>query len=175
MHSIKSLLDATEKNNAALEATIATYKNSGAFNQRPSQDVWSAAENLQHLIVALESSLPAYYLPLFAMRLIFGKANRPSKTYDGLVEKYQAKLSLGIKAAGKYVPEQKIYTPATLLHKWITLDKRYRKLLSRASEERLETCIVPHPLLGKITVRELCFFTIYHTEHHHQIIKRIQV
>lgn len=174
MYSIKDLLEATEKNNATLAATISKY-DSASFNRRPEPETWSAAENTQHLIIALQSSLPAYYLPLFVMSIIFGRSNRPSKTYNGLVEKYQAKLSLGIKAAGKYVPEQKKYDPATLLQKLTKLDKLYRKLLSRASEQRLEKYIVPHPLLGKITVRELCFFTIYHTQHHHEIIQRNQV
>lgn len=35
----------------------------------------------------------------------------------------------------------------------------------------LDQYLAPHPLLGKITLRELGYFTIYHTEHHLAIIK----
>jgi len=38
-------------------------------------------------------------------------------------------------------------------------------------EPQLDQYIAPHPLLGKITLRELCYFTIYHTKHHLNIIK----
>jgi hypothetical protein len=38
-------------------------------------------------------------------------------------------------------------------------------------EAKLDNFIAPHPLLGKITLRELCYFTIYHTQHHLHNIK----
>jgi hypothetical protein len=39
------------------------------------------------------------------------------------------------------------------------------------ADSQLDQYIVPHPLLGKITLRELCYFTIYHTYHHLAIVK----
>ena len=38
-------------------------------------------------------------------------------------------------------------------------------------DSQLDQYLAPHPLLGKLTLRELCYFTIYHTEHHLHIIK----
>jgi hypothetical protein len=26
--------------------------------------------------------------------------------------------------------------------------------------------VLPHPLLGKLTIREMLYFTVYHGEHH---------
>ena len=37
---------------------------------------------------------------------------------------------------------------------------------SQISEHKLDRCILPHPLLGKLTLREMIYFTIYHMEHH---------
>ena len=34
------------------------------------------------------------------------------------------------------------------------------------SEKNLDTLILPHPLMGKMTVREIIMWTAYHTEHH---------
>ena len=34
------------------------------------------------------------------------------------------------------------------------------------SEKDLDNYILPHPLLGKLTIREMLFFTIYHVQHH---------
>jgi hypothetical protein len=53
---------------------------------------WSAGQNLDHLIRAIKPLQLAYGLPKFALRLLFGKTNRPSKTYDELVAKYKQNL-----------------------------------------------------------------------------------
>ncbi len=34
------------------------------------------------------------------------------------------------------------------------------------SEAALDRYRLPHPLLGKLTVREMLFFTLYHNAHH---------
>jgi hypothetical protein len=44
-------------------------------------------------------------------------------------------------------------------------EKLIRKVLSYR-EGKLDHYILPHPLLGKLTLREMLFFTIYHNEHH---------
>ena len=48
---------------------------------------------------------------------------------------------------------------------------RLEKAIAHQHEEDLDRYLAPHPLLGKITLRELAYFTIYHTHHHLQIIK----
>ena len=35
----------------------------------------------------------------------------------------------------------------------------------------LDTYLLPHPLLGKMTIREISLWTAYHTEHHYKILK----
>ena len=40
------------------------------------------------------------------------------------------------------------------------------------SDAKLDKYIAPHPLLGKITLRELAYFTIYHIQHHLSIIRK---
>jgi hypothetical protein len=39
------------------------------------------------------------------------------------------------------------------------------------SEKDLDTLILPHPLLGKVTLREMLYFTIYHVQHHVEQVK----
>jgi hypothetical protein len=48
-----------------------------------------------------------------------------------------------------------------------TLNKRLKKY----SEASLDELILPHPLLGKLTLREMLYFTIYHAGHHHHLIE----
>jgi hypothetical protein len=40
------------------------------------------------------------------------------------------------------------------------------------TEKDLDTIILPHPLLGKITYREMMYFTICHVLHHQALIKK---
>jgi hypothetical protein len=44
--------------------------------------------------------------------------------------------------------------------------------LNKFTEEELDKYILPHPLLGKLTIREMMFFTIYHVLHHQMMTER---
>ncbi len=133
---------------------------------------WSAGQNLDHLIRSIQPLQLAYSLPKFLLKLLFGKANRPSKTYNDLVAKYRSQLSAGGRASGRFVP------PVILADKKTTLLATYKnetqKLISkveRTSENDLDLYILPHPLLGKVTLREMLFFTIHHNEHHLELLR----
>ena len=65
---------------------------------------WSAGQNLDHLIRAIKPLQLAYDLPKFALTIMFGKTNRPSRTYDELVTKYKSKLAAGGKASKPFIP-----------------------------------------------------------------------
>jgi hypothetical protein len=144
------------------------------FFKEPSAEKWSMAQNLAHLIVALKTTVPAYALPKFLVRMIGGKPNRASRSYDELIEKYRQKLAAGGKAQGRFVPKN-VRPPITrefLLNKWLKVTEEYLGAIQKNwTSEQFDRYIVKHPLLGKITLRELCYFTIYHTRHHLEIIK----
>ena len=57
------------------------------------------------------------------------------------------------------------------------LGKLVQKLcgrLSKYTEEEFDQYILPHPLMGKLTLREMLYFTIYHVQHHdRQIIENL--
>jgi hypothetical protein len=109
----------------------------------------------------------AMQLPKFVFGMLFGKANRPSKTYDELVAKYRKKLDEGGKAHGRYLPTKVSFSNQQKTE--IALQKSVNSLcknLGDYSEVQLDHFILPHPLLGKITIREMMYFTIYHSQHH---------
>ena len=128
---------------------------------------WSAGQNLDHLIRAIKPLQLAYGLPKFSLAILFGKTNRPSRTYDELVLKYKIKLAAGGTASGPFIP------PTIGFEKKEELIKKYydqkQKLIvkvGKQSEVDLDKYILPHPLLGKVTLREMLYFTIHHNEHH---------
>ena len=133
---------------------------------------WSAGQNLDHLIRAIKPLQVAYALPKFAIVVMFGKTNRASKTYDELVIKYKAKLAAGGRASGPFIP------PAVGFEKKDELIKKYTKQkqklitkIEKQSEADLDKYILPHPLLGKVTLREMLYFTIHHNVHHLELLK----
>jgi len=133
---------------------------------------WSIAQNVDHLTRAVKTTRLAYSIPKILIRTLFGKANRPSKSYNELVAKYKLKLEQGGKASGRYLPKTRISKKLSLIQKWQRENETYLEAVElKWSDDQLDHYIVPHPLLGKLTLRELCYFTIYHTEHHLNIIK----
>jgi hypothetical protein len=136
---------------------------------------WSAGQNLDHLIRSIKPLQIAFMLPKLFLRLLFGRSNRPSKSYDQLVEKYKSKLAQGGKASGPFIP------PGVLFEKKLSLLKTYEhqkqnfiKKIKKQKETNLDKYILPHPLLGKLTLREMLFFTIYHNQHHLESLEQRQ-
>ena len=43
--------------------------------------------------------------------------------------------------------------------------------LSKFTEKELDSLMLPHPLMDKLTLKEMLFFTIYHVNHHLQKTK----
>ena len=137
---------------------------------------WSPAQQVKHLIKATDTSRLAFTLPRFILRMVGGKPNRPSRTYDELVMRYKTKLEQGGKASGRYIP--KPVPPSYGKRKLLNGFSRSMQKMSKAvrhnwKEDEPDNYIAPHPLLGKITLHELGYFTIHHTEHHLESIQQI--
>ncbi|NKI33102.1 DinB family protein [Croceivirga thetidis] len=130
---------------------------------------WSAGQQLDHLIKSVKPVDMAFGLPMFVLKMKFGVANRPSKSYEDLVTKYLNALGKksDFKIPSEFDPKQ---IPLERRKKASEkLDKLVHKLcsrLSKFSEEELDNYILPHPLMGKVTLREMLYFTAYHVQHH---------
>lgn len=131
---------------------------------------WTAGQQLDHIYRSTSPVLLALSLPKFMLKLLFGKSNRPSKTYDALIEKYNQALTKGGKASGRFIPKSVAFTDKQRLI--IALTNTINKLSSKVenlTETELDSYILPHPLLGKLTLREMLYFTVYHVQHHHDL------
>lgn len=134
---------------------------------------WTAGQQLEHIHRSVKPLVLALRLPTFALRLAFGTANRPSRDYDALVAKYHAKLNAGGAASGRFVPPPVAYADRESLRaETLAIVQKVCKALERFTEDDLERYILPHPLLGKITLREMMYFTAYHVEHHQALTDR---
>ncbi len=139
---------------------------------------WSPAQQVKHLIVSANATRPAFSLPKFMVRLYSGKPNRPSRTFDELVDRYNQKLKEGGKASKPFIPEEidETYGKDRLLNEFKTsMNKLLAAIMDKWDDTNLDNYLAPHPLLGKITLRELCYFTIHHTWHHLESIQKMTV
>ena len=130
---------------------------------------WTAGQQLDHIYLSLKPLTIALGLPKIGLRA-FGSANRPSHDYDGVVAKYHEALANGGKAPSNFVPDLILYTDKDAIS--AKLKGNLWKLIShldKYSEKDLDKYLLPHPLLGKMTVREMLYFTIYHSEHHYKV------
>jgi len=104
----------------------------------------------------------------------FGKPNRPSREYLELVEYYQNKLGdFNGPAPSAYSPSKVkfVNSQRNVKHLKDAVHQLIKKLESWSGSD-MDKYIFPHPLMGKVTVREMLYFTIYHAEHHHGLIRR---
>lgn len=138
------------------------------------QDKWSPALQLDHIRISVRPVVLAFSLPGFLLRLLFGKPNRPSRSYEGLVEKYLSKLDQGGKAPAAFVPKVQGERAAMIARTQATVNK-LMKAVGACKEADLERYLLPHPLLGKLTLREMIYFTIYHVQHHHAAVEKYYI
>ncbi len=102
----------------------------------------------------------------------FGRADKPGRAYDNLVDEYKLKLSQGGKAPARFVPENNAIPERDVLsEKLAKLITALCVQIETFTEEELDGLLIPHPLLGNLTLREMLFNAIYHLEHHHEIAK----
>lgn len=127
---------------------------------------WNAVQLLDHIVKSVSPVSLALSLPVFLLRLIFGTANRKSRSYEELVARYHSKLKAGGRASGRFVPPPKTDSVEKLSTNLYKVVQMLTRRIDRFSETQLDQLILPHPLLGKLTLREMLYFTIYHVQHH---------
>lgn len=133
---------------------------------------WSAGQQLDHLIRAARPVNMAMRLPKFLPRLLFGKPNRVGYTYNEVIKKYQHKLQEGAKASGPYIPPiAELNKKEKILANFLRQKDNLLSVLAKWSEGDLDAYLLPHPIVGKLTVREMLFFTVYHIRHHLSSLK----
>lgn len=137
-------------------------------------EVWSASDNVDHLIKAVKPITIALKMPRLGLQAMFGKTEHSSRTYAEICKIYVAEIAKGAQASGRFLPDQE--TPAEPeAQKKALLDQLSRtgdsllSILEKWQEEELDQYQLPHPILGKITIREMLFFSIYHTLRHARI------
>lgn len=135
---------------------------------------WKTGQHIIHLIQSLKPLNRALSIPKIFLKYKFGTANRSSRPYQKVVERYKERLATAgqvVSPFSKNMPnpsvQQKKETIQALKKQMNALTKK----MYRWREKDLDNYILPHPLMGKMPVREVLMWTVYHVEHHHTILK----
>jgi uncharacterized damage-inducible protein DinB len=163
---------------------ISTLKDSSKrainwFTEIPEKDfftrhgeVWSASDNVDHLIKSHKPITKALKLPKITLHAMFGKPERPSRSYDVICQIYRDEIAKGARASGRFLPNQETPTEQAGQKKQELLDQLSRagteliSVVEKWNENELDEYLLPHPLIGKLTIREILYFTTYHNLRH---------
>jgi hypothetical protein len=143
---------------------------------RPIGSSWSPADTVRHLNKSTRPVMKALAMPKLLLRFLFGKPRRASMTYDEFRARYLGALAEGGKA-GRFSPSERTVADAETWRREIMSDfsrigADLRKNIARWRDGKLDRLQLPHPLLGKLTVREMLFFTLYHQRHHIGVVEK---
>ena len=149
------------------------YLTKDEFEYAP-EGKWNAGQQTIHVLKSQKAINKGLKLPKFILKNRVGKANRPSKNYDQVVFRYQEKLSeYSGPAPREFAPGSSNHVDLKrMLEGFTKAQDTLEKTLKKWTEAQLDEFILPHPLLGKVTVREMLYFSIYHIDHHQNMIKR---
>ena len=146
------------------------------FTAKSSPEVWSIAEELDHVIKSASAVSSAMKVSPFILKWKFGKPNRPIRSYDEVLHKYTTALA---SVQGKAVApspftskEGQSFDKENMLHHWNSTLSKFDKRIHKWSDKNIDQVLLPHPLLGKMMVRELLYFTHLHTEHHRKSLAK---
>lgn len=143
----------------------------------PLGTAWSPADHVRHLTLSVRAVSKGLRVPRLLLRLRFGRPARVSMSWDALVSKYHAALRAGGKA-GNYAPRPQPVGGDPGAYRRELLEKHRREVLGLArqtldwSRRQVDGICLPHPLLGRLTVREILMFTLYHNQHHLYVVAR---
>jgi len=166
------LIDLVNTKYDALHEWISVHDDA-KFEYTSRSGKWTTGQHIDHLILTASPINKIFRAPKFLLKWRFGVNNRTERTYEETYTRYVDTL----KAKGIKAPKQ--FSPAIIMnadkaqkiHELRCQGKTLVKQLNKHSEKQLSRYIIPHPVIGYITLRELVYFTAFHTEHHHNILK----
>lgn len=136
---------------------------------------WSALQHLQHISKGIAAFYNYLKMDKAMIANTFGVSEKTSRTYDEVFNAYQIVLQNGAVSTPQFNAEE---------HATISLQNEIDKqthiingmnaALQNWTEAELDKYICPHPTMGKLTAREMTYFTIFHAEHHMNSIRKIK-
>lgn len=131
------------------------------------QQKWTAAQQLEHLVLCTKPLVKVFAMNKSVIEQTFGQTDRQNRSYEELVNLYFEKLKSGGKAPERFDPTATVSSSREVLCESLTkLIHELGLKIETFTDQELDQLLVPHPLLGQLTLREMLYNTIYHVQHH---------
>lgn len=154
----------------------ATFSDTDFF--APIGTAWSPAENVRHLSKSIRAVTQGVRLPPFLVRVIFGTTDAPARDYETTRTRYLERLAKGA-TAGRFAPSARPPAADAAAERRRIMRAHAASVgalvarIAKWSEASMDRHVLPHPLLGKLSVREMMFFMVYHNTHHVLNVQRL--
>jgi len=161
------------KSNESLLSTIFDGASPDFWIKKP-EGKWTAGQHVIHLVQSTRPLLNALRMPNFLLKWRFGTSNRPSRSYDDVVKRYKEKLSMSRGVVGPFslnMPESDYTQAQSWFIELSQLNDSINKITIKLKDKDMDTILLPHPLMGKMTLREILMWNAYHTQHHMEVLK----
>ena len=135
---------------------------------------WTTGQHTKHILQTLELINKALSMPKFFLRFKFGKTNRDIRDFETVVQRYKDRLE---QAKGKTFKGSQNMKIPKIEDKVYLLDRiqiEHKKLsykTRRISDKNLDSLVLPHPLMGKMPIREILMWSAHHVDHHNETLK----
>jgi hypothetical protein len=131
---------------------------------------WTTGQQALHLLQGIKTLNTAMSMPKILLKYKFGKANRAVRDLDTVVNRYKERLK-EIPDGAVFGPSQNMKIPRNqdkpyILDRLQVENKKLQYKTQKWKDKDLDGLILPHPLMGKMPVREIVMWTAYHIEHH---------
>ena len=134
------------------------------------QQKWTAGQQLEHIVLCVKPLVQVFSLDKQIIEQNFGKTDRQNRSYQILLDTYLEKLKEGGKAPDRFVPETNLSNDREILIDTLTkLVKELCLKIDTFTDNELDCLLIPHPLLGNLTLREMLYNAIYHVTHHQNL------
>lgn len=138
------------------------------FEYAPEEGKWTTGQHISHLLKSAEALNQLMGLPPATLEAQFGKMNRPERDFDTLRTRYMGRLT-----TAKPIPASPFRTGVIpvadkpqLIADLEAAQNKLLTLMDRWEDADMSVYIVPHPLLGKLSIREMGHFFAFHTADH---------
>jgi hypothetical protein len=137
--------------------------------KRGPEGKWTSGQQALHLLQSIKPLNDALSMPKFILRYKFGKANREVRDFQTVINRYQERLkdAQGLTFKGsRNMKVPSLNEKHYILNRLQIENKKLQSKTLKWSDNQLDTYILPHPLMGKMPVREIIMWTAHHIEHH---------
>ena len=131
---------------------------------------WSVADVMQHLYLSARPIVRLMTGPreVFAQ---WGEPALPARTYDQI----EAAYSQGVKnvkapATVSPRPEDMGVSQQEMIARFSGVYQALIEAVTTWPDNELDQYVIPHPALGKLSVREMLYFVSVHTRHHLKLL-----